>query len=64
MIREVEHVAIGLMRTLGVPIKLSETPGGVRTAPPALGQHTASVLKDDLGLSNDDIAGLRAMQVV
>ena len=29
----------------GVPIKLSDTPGGVRTAPPALGQHTDQILR-------------------
>ena len=30
----------GRCALLGVPIKLSETPGSVRTAPPTLGQHT------------------------
>ena len=31
---------------LGVPLKLSDTPGSVRTAPPALGQHTDTVLRN------------------
>jgi crotonobetainyl-CoA:carnitine CoA-transferase CaiB-like acyl-CoA transferase len=44
------HATAGDLTLLGVPIKLSETPGGVRTAPPTLGQHTKAVL-EELGLS-------------
>jgi crotonobetainyl-CoA:carnitine CoA-transferase CaiB-like acyl-CoA transferase len=39
-----EHVRAGEFKTLGVPVKLSETPGAVRRAAPALGQHTKEVL--------------------
>jgi len=46
MIEAVEHAAAGTLKVLGVPIKLSETPGSVRTAPPTLGQHTAQVLAE------------------
>jgi crotonobetainyl-CoA:carnitine CoA-transferase CaiB-like acyl-CoA transferase len=60
MVTAVEHAAAGAVNVLGVPIKLSETPGAVRTAPPALGQHTDAILRDDLGLSDDEIAQLRA----
>ena len=59
MIESIEHAIAGTVRVLGVPIKLSDTPGAVRTAPPALGQHTDRILRDDLGLSEDEIAGLR-----
>ena len=45
MIEPLEHVAGGPVRVLGVPIKLSDTPGAVRTAPPALGQHTDAILR-------------------
>jgi formyl-CoA transferase/CoA:oxalate CoA-transferase len=58
MIEAVEHAAAGTLRVLGVPIKLSETPGSVRTAPPTLGQHTATVLTE-LGMTANDIEGLR-----
>jgi crotonobetainyl-CoA:carnitine CoA-transferase CaiB-like acyl-CoA transferase len=44
------HATAGDLTLLGVPIKLSETPGSVRTAPPTLGQHTKAVL-EELGLS-------------
>ncbi|MGI8551572.1 MAG: CaiB/BaiF CoA transferase family protein [Dehalococcoidia bacterium] len=37
---EVEHPHIGTIRTPGVPVRLSKTPGTVRSAAPELGQHT------------------------
>ena len=46
MIAEVEHETIGALRLLGVPVKLSDTPGAVRTPPPRLGQHTVEVLAE------------------
>jgi len=39
-----EHVKAGLFKTIGVPVKMSETPGSVRRAAPALGQHTDEIL--------------------
>jgi len=47
-----------------VVIKMSETPGAVRTLGPELGQHTDEVLRALLGLSTDDLARLRAEQVI
>jgi crotonobetainyl-CoA:carnitine CoA-transferase CaiB-like acyl-CoA transferase len=64
MIERVEHAALGAIRVLGVPIKLSETPGSVRTAPPTLGQHTDQILREDLGLTDEAIAALRASRTV
>ena len=64
MIARVEHATIGQLRTLGVNVKLSETPGGVRTAPPTLGQHTAAVLQNDVGLRADEIEALRRERVI
>ena len=64
MIATVDHAAIGPLRVLGVPIKLSATPGAVRSAPPTLGQHTEAVLKNDLGLSQHDIDRLRAAKAI
>ena len=59
MIQEVEHAVAGAIRVTGIPIKLSDTPGAVRTAPPTLGQHTESILTIDAGLQPDEIAELR-----
>jgi formyl-CoA transferase/CoA:oxalate CoA-transferase len=64
MIQAVEHATLGSVRALGIPIKLSDTPGAVRTAPPTLGQHTEQILRTDLGLTDADIAHLRATSTV
>jgi len=44
MVVETTHPETGPFRTLGVPVKLSETPGAVRRAAPRLGEHTSEVL--------------------
>jgi formyl-CoA transferase/CoA:oxalate CoA-transferase len=63
MIEAVEHASLGQMKVLGVPIKLSETPGAVRTAPPTLGQHTDAVLRE-LDFSPSAIEDFRQRKVV
>ena len=63
MIEAVEHAVLGSMKVLGTPIKLSDTAPAIRTAPPALGQHTDAVL-GELGYSAGDIARLRDQAVV
>jgi CoA:oxalate CoA-transferase len=45
MVVAIPHAALGSIRVLGNPIKLSRTPYTVREAPPGLGEHTESVLK-------------------
>jgi crotonobetainyl-CoA:carnitine CoA-transferase CaiB-like acyl-CoA transferase len=64
MVEAVEHASAGPLKVLGVPIKLSDTPGRVRTAPPTLGQHTAKVLQADLGVSDADLERLRSSHVI
>ena len=64
MVAEVQDGTNGGLRVLGVPIKLSDTPGSVNTAPPMLGQHTGSVLREELGLSAEALEGLRVRGVV
>ncbi|MEP3232914.1 MAG: CoA transferase [Hyphomicrobiales bacterium] len=44
MVPEVEHPIAGTVQTLGLPVKFSNTPGGVNSAAPLLGQHTLEVL--------------------
>jgi crotonobetainyl-CoA:carnitine CoA-transferase CaiB-like acyl-CoA transferase len=63
MIEAVEHATLGPLRVLGTPIKLSATPGSVRTAPPTLGQHTDAVLAE-IGMSNEAIARLRELKII
>ncbi|MDQ6673231.1 MAG: CoA transferase [Chloroflexota bacterium] len=63
MVVEVDHPVIGRMKTLGVPIKLSETPGAVTRAAPTLGQHSDEILCE-IGYSSAQIADFRAAGVV
>ena len=64
MIERVEHPSAGPIDLLGIPIKLSATPGGVSAPPPRLGEHTVSVLEHDLGMPSADIARLGRAAVV
>jgi formyl-CoA transferase len=64
MIERLPHPKLGEMVAPGVVIKMSDTPGAVRTLGPDLGQHTDDVLRSLLGLSADDLARLRAEQVI
>jgi crotonobetainyl-CoA:carnitine CoA-transferase CaiB-like acyl-CoA transferase len=64
MVKEVAHHTLGVTRVLGVPVKLSATPGSVRTAPPTLGQHTDAILRDDLGLEQQAIEALRGARAI
>ena len=63
MVAHLEHATIGPLRVLGLPVKLSDTPGAVRTPPPRLGEHTDAVLHD-FGFSAAAIADLRRQKVI
>jgi crotonobetainyl-CoA:carnitine CoA-transferase CaiB-like acyl-CoA transferase len=64
MIAELDHAKAGALKVLGTPLKLSDTPGEIRTPPPLLGQHTDAVLAQELGFSSERIAELRAKGIV
>jgi crotonobetainyl-CoA:carnitine CoA-transferase CaiB-like acyl-CoA transferase len=53
------HPVIGEVKTVNVPITLSETPGKVERHAPMVGEHTIEVLTE-LGFDQDRIAALRA----
>ena len=59
MVVETDHPIAGRTSNIGIPIKLSETPGRFRRPAPTLGQHTDEVLRE-LGRSDGEIADLRA----
>ena len=61
---ELDHPNVGPVKMLGLPIKLSETPGKVRTPAPELGQHTEEVLTEVLGYSWDEVTTFREHQVI
>jgi crotonobetainyl-CoA:carnitine CoA-transferase CaiB-like acyl-CoA transferase len=63
MIQEVEHPTIGMLKMLGIPIKLSDTPGSVRKAPPLLGENTDEVLSQ-LGYTSCDIEAFKEKGII
>jgi crotonobetainyl-CoA:carnitine CoA-transferase CaiB-like acyl-CoA transferase len=64
MVEQVRHPTLGDISVLGIPTKLSETPGCVVSAPPLLGQHTRQVLEGDLGITTDQTARLAADRII
>ena len=61
---EMDHPRAGKVQMVGVPVRLSATPGAVRTPAPTLGEHTDQVLADLLNLSPEKISALRAAGVI
>jgi crotonobetainyl-CoA:carnitine CoA-transferase CaiB-like acyl-CoA transferase len=59
MVLEFEQPGAGTVRGLGMPVKLSATPGRVRLPGPALGEHTRSVLSA-AGYGDDELDRLEA----
>jgi formyl-CoA transferase len=63
MMVEMEHPVEGTVKGLGIPVKLSETPGKIRHAAPLLGEHTEETLSQ-LGYSEEEITDLRERKVI
>jgi len=63
MIVDVQHPTHGRVRQIGIAIKLSDTPGAIRSAAPLSGEHTDAVLKD-LGMTVAEITALRGRKVI
>ena len=59
MVTEIEQPRLGSIPQLGVPIKLSRTPGAPRRPAPALGEHTEEALRE-AGLGAEEVAALLA----
>ena len=58
MVCELEHPIAGTIRALGIPVKLSQTPGEVKRPAPLLGEHTELILQE-LGYENEEIQWMR-----
>ncbi len=57
MVAELIHPDYGPLKMLGIPIKLSQTPGELSLAPPRFGEHNGKVL-DWLGYAESEILAL------
>jgi len=58
MVVELDQPGAGPVQQLGVPVKLSRTPGGLSRPGPVLGEHTDDVLAAS-GYSDDEVAALK-----
>ena len=63
MVIEVEHPSEGKIKQVGIAIKLSDTPGAVRSLAPMLGEHTGEILTG-LGYSGQKVSQLRREGVI
>jgi formyl-CoA transferase len=63
MVVTMQHPVEGEIRGLGLPLKLTGTPGEIRRPAPVLGEHTDAVLAG-LGYSAGQIAALREQGAV
>ena len=59
MVVEMEQPELGPVRLLGLPVKLTRTPGDGTGPAPALGEHTEEVLRG-AGFADDEVAALIA----
>ena len=59
-----KHPVAGEATAVAPGFRMSETPGGLRTPAPLLGEHTAEVLREELGISEAEIERLAQAGVV
>jgi crotonobetainyl-CoA:carnitine CoA-transferase CaiB-like acyl-CoA transferase len=46
MVAEAPHSRLGPVKTIGLPVKFSATPGGIRHGAPVYGEHTREILRE------------------
>ena len=63
MLVDLEDPELGALHNIGIPVKLSATPGRIRHRAPALGEHSAEILKER-GFSEGEVKELVQAGVV
>ena len=63
MLVEIEDPELGTLKNIGIPVKLSQTPGRIRRRAPDLGEHTREVLLE-AGYTGDEVSRLLESGVV
>jgi crotonobetainyl-CoA:carnitine CoA-transferase CaiB-like acyl-CoA transferase len=64
LVQKLPHPTIGDVSLLASPLRLTATPPEYRSAPPLLGQHTREILRDVLGMADNEIGSLIEAGVV
>jgi len=64
MFPSVEHSRAGPVRITGVPIKLSDSPGSIKSAAPVLAQHTRESLETLLGIEKSELDALAGFDII
>jgi crotonobetainyl-CoA:carnitine CoA-transferase CaiB-like acyl-CoA transferase len=64
VVREMAHSSGETVKVIANPVRLSETPPDYRLASPLLGEHTEAVLEERLGMSREELQGLRTKGVI
>jgi crotonobetainyl-CoA:carnitine CoA-transferase CaiB-like acyl-CoA transferase len=64
MIADYDHPTAGSVRTLGIPVQFSATPGDIRRPAPLLGEHTNDILAEYGGYSRDTLEALHAQGAI
>jgi crotonobetainyl-CoA:carnitine CoA-transferase CaiB-like acyl-CoA transferase len=59
MVQEIDHPKAGRIKVTGIPIKLSRSPGRVKSHPPLLGEHNDQVLGEILQMDAEEIDTLK-----
>ncbi len=64
MIQEVTHETAGTIAIANTPLRMSRSESGIKGPPPNMGEHTADVLSELLGMDSDQVAALEADDIV
>ncbi|MDO8784770.1 MAG: CoA transferase, partial [Syntrophales bacterium] len=63
MVVNLDHPLRGMIKMLGVPVKLKKTPGRPQLPPPLLGEHSEEILRE-IGYTDEQIGELAAAKVI
>jgi len=64
ILMDVEHPGAGKLSTLGTLVKLTETPGKIKSGTPPVGQNNEEIYKDLLGLTDLEFSGLKRDNII
>lgn len=64
MFIDIEHPKVGKEKLIGIPVKLSDTPGSIRKTAPDLGEDTCDILKEYADLTDAEIDALKSVGVI